>query len=131
MKYEWTALPFKSPKIQSSLAKAPLKWLVQFGQDLNSPHHVLVPLDPVLDGTAHHHLLLFGQPVGISAVHQPVASAPVPAKGLQCRGCSKLSAPIRFRAVDARHVHVGAGILFCNGKTARHGIFLFSEVLTE
>lgn len=76
---------------------------------------MLVPLDPVLDGAAHHHFLLPGKPVRIS----------VPAilvERLQRRRRTELGAPVRLRAVDAAQIKVlNVRILFCGSVRKKGG----------
>lgn len=70
-------------------------------------------LHPILDGAAHHHFLLFGESIGIIGHAVAVAVSPR-IEGLQRGWRSKLCSPVRLRAIDARHVHVGDGLLLCN-----------------
>lgn len=65
------------------------------------PHHVLMPLDPILNGAAHHHFLLSSQTIRIRPVHTIHAI-----EGLQRRWCPKLCTPIGFGAIDTADVQI-------------------------
>lgn len=67
------------------------------------PHHVLMPLDPILNGAAHHHFLLSSQTIRIRTVHA--------IEGLQSRWRTELCTPISLRAIDAADVQISGFLL--------------------